>query len=110
MCRLFALHAGDQPVSATFWLLDAPDSLAEQSHRIHAHSTDLAATRSVVIASEPMDDDAWRLLEPGELISVGPDLEVHSRQLLTGEPRHMVTLADLNPTAAGSQHPQRATR
>lgn len=32
MCRLFGLHAG-QPVSATFWLLDAPDSLAEQSHR-----------------------------------------------------------------------------
>ena len=33
MCRLFGLHAGQQPVSATFWLLDAPDSLAEQSHR-----------------------------------------------------------------------------
>ena len=33
MCRLFALSAGDCRVSATFWLLDAPDSLAEQSHR-----------------------------------------------------------------------------
>ncbi|MGS0684818.1 class II glutamine amidotransferase [Nakamurella sp. GG22] len=33
MCRLFALHAGADPVSATFWLLDAPDSLREQSHR-----------------------------------------------------------------------------
>lgn len=32
MCRLFGLHAGD-PVTATFWLLDAPDSLAEQSRR-----------------------------------------------------------------------------
>jgi glutamine amidotransferase len=31
MCRLFALHAGTEDVAATFWLLDAPDSLAEQS-------------------------------------------------------------------------------
>ena len=32
MCRLFGLHTGQQPVAATFWLLDAPDSLATQSH------------------------------------------------------------------------------
>lgn len=33
MCRLFGLHAGPRPVRATFWLLDAPDSLSEQSRR-----------------------------------------------------------------------------
>jgi glutamine amidotransferase len=33
MCRLFGLHAGAQDVSATFWLLDAPVSIAELSHR-----------------------------------------------------------------------------
>ena len=33
MCRLFGLHAGPMPVHATFWLVDAPDSLAAQSHR-----------------------------------------------------------------------------
>jgi predicted glutamine amidotransferase len=33
MCRLFGLHAGTRPVTATFWLLDAPDSLRAQSHR-----------------------------------------------------------------------------
>lgn len=33
MCRLFGLSGGDRPVRATFWLLDAPDSLAEQSRR-----------------------------------------------------------------------------
>jgi predicted glutamine amidotransferase len=33
MCRLFGLHAGGRPVAATFWLLDAPDSLSEQSRR-----------------------------------------------------------------------------
>jgi predicted glutamine amidotransferase len=32
ICRLFALHAGTEDVEATFWLLDAPASLAEQSH------------------------------------------------------------------------------
>ncbi len=32
MCRLFGLHAGSEAVRATFWLIDAPDSLAEQSH------------------------------------------------------------------------------
>jgi glutamine amidotransferase len=33
MCRLFAITGGSAAVSATFWLLDAPDSLAEQSHK-----------------------------------------------------------------------------
>jgi predicted glutamine amidotransferase len=33
MCRLFGLHAGREPVDATFWLLDAPGSLLKQSHR-----------------------------------------------------------------------------
>ncbi|MFV8319980.1 class II glutamine amidotransferase [Mycobacterium sp. 23] len=31
MCRLFGLHAGTEVVTATFWLLEAPDSLAQQS-------------------------------------------------------------------------------
>ena len=33
MCRLFGLTAGQVRVKATFWLLDAPDSLQAQSHR-----------------------------------------------------------------------------
>lgn len=33
MCRLFGLTAGRQKVSATFWLLSAPDSILAQSHR-----------------------------------------------------------------------------
>ncbi|MDQ2814001.1 MAG: class II glutamine amidotransferase [Actinomycetota bacterium] len=33
MCRLFGLTAGTARVRATFWLLDAPDSLQAQSHR-----------------------------------------------------------------------------
>ena len=33
MCRLFGLHAGTDVCTATFWLVDAPDSLSEQSRR-----------------------------------------------------------------------------
>lgn len=33
MCRLFGMTGGRERVTATFWLLQAPDSLAEQSHR-----------------------------------------------------------------------------
>lgn len=33
MCRLFGMSAGPVQAAATFWLLDAPDSLSVQSHR-----------------------------------------------------------------------------
>jgi glutamine amidotransferase len=33
MCRLLGLTSGSEPVHATFWLLDAPDSLEVQSRR-----------------------------------------------------------------------------
>ncbi|MFF1610304.1 class II glutamine amidotransferase [Amycolatopsis sp. NPDC058278] len=33
MCRLFGLSAAPHRVRATFWLLDAPDSLAQQSRQ-----------------------------------------------------------------------------
>ena len=33
MCRLFGMSGGSEPVRATFWLLEAPDSLAQQSRR-----------------------------------------------------------------------------
>ena len=33
MCRLFGMATGPCRAHATFWLLEAPDSLEEQSHR-----------------------------------------------------------------------------
>ncbi len=33
MCRLLGLTAGREPINASFWLLDAPDSLEVQSRR-----------------------------------------------------------------------------
>jgi predicted glutamine amidotransferase len=34
MCRLFGMTTGDVPTQATFWLLDAPESLRAQSYRM----------------------------------------------------------------------------
>jgi predicted glutamine amidotransferase len=73
--------------------------------RIHARSSDLAAAPSVVIASEPMDDDDWRPLASGELLHVDADLAIHASHPLPNAPRHALTLRDLNPAAAGSQRP-----
>jgi glutamine amidotransferase len=33
MCRLFGMSGGERSLRATFWLLEAPDSLAQQSRR-----------------------------------------------------------------------------
>jgi predicted glutamine amidotransferase len=33
VCRLFGMSGGREPVRATFWLLEAPDSLSQQSRR-----------------------------------------------------------------------------
>jgi glutamine amidotransferase len=73
---------------------------------VRVRSGDLAAAPAVVVASERMDDDpAWRPLACGELLHVGPDLTVSSTVVLDRPPAHPLTLADLDPRAAASQHP-----
>ncbi|MDV3124176.1 class II glutamine amidotransferase [Mycobacterium sp. 21AC1] len=60
MCRLFGLHAGAEPVTATFWLLDAPDNLLAQSRR-NPDGTGLGyfdATGNPVLHKEPVA--AWQ--------------------------------------------------
>ena len=60
MCRLFGLHADKRVVTATFWLLDAPDSLVEQSRR-NPDGTGLGvfeADGKPVVDKQPMA--AWR--------------------------------------------------
>ncbi len=79
------------------------------SHRIHARSPHLAHQPSVVIASERMDDDpGWRLLDPGELLHVSSTLEIESSAPFPAEPAHLLTVSDLDPAAAASQHPEAA--
>ncbi len=84
-------------------------SLDARSDRIHAQSDELSSQACVLVASERMDDDpGWRLLEPGELVHVDSALRVHASMPFPAEPRHLLTLADLDPTTAASQHPEAA--
>jgi len=72
--------------------------------RMRVHSADLIDHPAVVIASERMDDHPdWRLMEPGELLHVGPGLHTTHRVVLPDPPAHQLTLADLRPDAAASQ-------
>jgi len=74
--------------------------------RIRVHSDDLAGMPSVVVASEVMDDDhGWRALESGELLRVGPDLDVTITTAIDRPPAQPLTLAELDPRAAESQSP-----
>jgi len=73
---------------------------------VRVRSGDLATRRSVVVASEPMDEDpGWRPLSSGELLHVDPDLNVTITRPLTEAPAHQLTLADLGVKAAASQAP-----
>jgi glutamine amidotransferase len=48
----------------------------------------------VVIASERMDADPdWQDVGEGELIHVGPELELNRQTLLTEPPRHLMVLS-----------------
>jgi glutamine amidotransferase len=79
---------------------------ASASGRIRVRSGELAETRAVVFATEPMDEDpGWRELAPGELVHVDERLRVTSRIAIDRPPAHLLTLEDLEPHAAASQRP-----
>jgi predicted glutamine amidotransferase len=53
---------------------------------------------SVVVASEELDGESgWRMLAPGELVHVRPDLSVHSEVVITQQPTQLVPLPPDNP-------------
>jgi glutamine amidotransferase len=79
--------------------------LSAHSRRISAHAADLVNQAAVMVATERMDDDrGWRPLNAGELVRIGPDLAPISSTPFAA-PRHQLSLDDLNPAAAASQHP-----
>ena len=87
MCRLFGMTGGNEPVEATFWLLNAPDSLSTQSHR-EPDGTGLgsyAADGQPVVAKQPVaayEDSAFAR----EARSVhSPTFVAHVRYATTGE-------------------------
>jgi predicted glutamine amidotransferase len=58
---------------------ERPRPLHGTSDTMGVHAGDLRNNPSVVVASEPMDENqGWRELEPGELLHVGQDLTVTS--------------------------------
>jgi len=62
------------------------------------HAPALGDAASVVIASEELDGETgWRMLAPGELVHVRPDLSVHSRIAIPQPPAHLVPLPAGNP-------------
>jgi predicted glutamine amidotransferase len=73
---------------------------------VRVRSGPLARQSSVIVASERMDaDPGWRLLDPGELVHVGPTLVVESSLPLPDPPARPLTLADLQPRAAAAMAP-----
>jgi glutamine amidotransferase len=49
----------------------------------------------VVVASERMDDDPrWRELQPGELLRVGPDLDLSLDLVIDGPPARLMELSE----------------
>jgi predicted glutamine amidotransferase len=79
-------------------------------HELRVHSAELAEQASVVVASEPMDDDpGWRALAPGELLHVDAALTCNLSNVLPDPPARRLDLATLDPRAAASQRPSGAT-
>lgn len=80
----------------------APHELEATSPRISVHSHDIPDR--VLVATRRMDDDRrWRLMKPGELFHVGPDLRPMSRSPFPDRPAIPLALSDLDPKAAASQ-------
>lgn len=71
---------------------------------MRVRSPDLVTCRSVVVATERMDEDpAWRLLRPGELLHVPRSLRCRSSSIIDRAPAQLLTLDDLDERAAASQ-------
>lgn len=88
MCRLFGMSGGAEPARATFWLLDAPDSLLRQSHH-NPDGTGLGyfdATNTPVVDKQPIAawSDAAFAHEAREVLS--PTIVAHIRFASNGGP------------------------
>lgn len=104
--HLYALRA---PATNELWVRDRPaggrddHGLHQVSETLEATSADLREVRSVVIASEPMDDsDDWRLMENGELLHISPEGDMDSEYPLPAA-THELGLEDLGLGEAASQ-------
>lgn len=98
------------PATNELWVLertataDKPrEALDQASDSLRVGSEDLRDVRSVVIASEPMDEDpAWRLMDSGELLHLRADGTLASERPF-GPLAKALTIDDLGISAAASQ-------
>ena len=94
-----ALHILQRPPDAETGQAGAGDpGLHVRSATSSVHVPALGDTASVVVASERLDgEDGWRMLSPGELVHVRPDLSVNSAVVLPRPPARLVPLPAGNP-------------
>lgn len=95
-----SLWALRYPDARELWVLD--EHGGKELTSSHGTRVDADRSHSVVVASEPLDDESWRLLEPGTLLRVGPDLATSETVIHDRPPREMVP--DPEP---GNAHPGR---
>jgi predicted glutamine amidotransferase len=82
--------AGGQP--------SAPPGLHVRSSMSSVHAPALQSAPTVLIASEELDGESgWRMLAPGELVHVRPDLSVESAVVIADPPARLVTLTPGGP-------------
>ena len=98
------------PATNELWVLEraatsaAPrEALDQHSDSLRVDSQDLRDVRSVVIASEPMDEDPdWRLMDSGELLHIDADGTLTSHRPF-GPLARALTIDELGISAAASQ-------
>jgi glutamine amidotransferase len=89
-----ALHILERPAGPG----PGEPGLHVRSSTSSVHAPELAGAASVVIASEQLDGESgWRMLAPGELVHVRPDLSVYTQVAITQPPAHLVPLPADNP-------------
>jgi glutamine amidotransferase len=89
-----ALHILERPAAAS----PGPDGLHARSATSSIHAPGLDAAASVVIASEELDGESgWRMLAPGELVRVRPDLSTECAVAITDPPARLVPFPPDNP-------------
>jgi glutamine amidotransferase len=82
-----ALHVLERPAGRELHVRSATSSVHAPAHG-----------PSVVVASEELDGESgWRMLAPGELVHVRPDLTVRSAVVITEPPARLVPLPAGNP-------------
>jgi glutamine amidotransferase len=88
-----ALHIIERPAGS-----GAEPGLHVRSATSSIRAPGLDTAPSVVVASERLDGESdWRMLAPGELVHVGPDLSVRSEVVLPEPPARLVPIGPGNP-------------